>query len=89
MPSVITPVTAARLVGAAVVLGCILAAGCSSNALDQAPPRVLVLLDVAVGPTNMVASVEPSVPAKRGDKLRFALNPERLLFFDAISEAAI
>jgi hypothetical protein len=36
-----------------------------------------------------VASVEPSVTAKRGDKLRFALNPERLHFFDAASEAAI
>jgi hypothetical protein len=37
----------------------------------------------------MVASVEPSVAAKRGDKLRFALKPERLHFFDAASEAAI
>ncbi len=48
-----------------------------------------ILLDLQVGQQTMVASVEPSVAAKRGDKLRFALNPERLHFFDAASEAAI
>ena len=48
-----------------------------------------ILLDLQVGQQTMVASVEPSVTAKRGDKLRFALNPERLHFFDAASEAAI
>jgi len=37
----------------------------------------------------MVAAVEPSIRAKRGDKLRFALSPERLHFFDTNSEAAI
>jgi hypothetical protein len=37
----------------------------------------------------MVAAVEPNVRAKRGDKLRFALRPERLHFFDIGSEAAI
>jgi len=48
-----------------------------------------ILLDLQVGQQTMVASVEPSVTAKRGDKLRFALKPERLHFFDAASEAAI
>jgi multiple sugar transport system ATP-binding protein len=48
-----------------------------------------ILLDVAVGPHAMVASVEPSVRANIHDRLRLALNPERLHFFDAQSEAAI
>jgi multiple sugar transport system ATP-binding protein len=47
------------------------------------------LLDLQVGEQTMVASVEPNVRAKRGDKLRFALRPERLHFFDTNSEAAI
>jgi multiple sugar transport system ATP-binding protein len=48
-----------------------------------------ILLDLQVGQQTMVASVEPNVRAKRGDKLRFALRPERLHFFDTNSEAAI
>ena len=48
-----------------------------------------VLLDLQVGQQTMVASVEPTVAARRGDKLRFALKAERLHFFDATSEAAI
>jgi len=48
-----------------------------------------VLLDVAVGSTMMVASVEPTVRAKIRDKLRLALNPLRLHFFDPASEAVI
>jgi multiple sugar transport system ATP-binding protein len=47
------------------------------------------LLDLQVGGQTMVASVEPNVRAKRGDKLRFALRPDRLHFFDTNSEAAI
>jgi multiple sugar transport system ATP-binding protein len=47
------------------------------------------LLDLQVGEQTMVAAVEPNVRAKRGDKLRFALRPERLHFFDTNSEAAI
>jgi multiple sugar transport system ATP-binding protein len=47
------------------------------------------LLDLQVGGQTMVASVEPNVRAKHGDKMRFALRPERLHFFDANSEAAI
>ncbi len=48
-----------------------------------------ILLDLAVGDQTMVASVEPTVRAKRGDKVRFALRPERLHFFDTVSEVAI
>jgi multiple sugar transport system ATP-binding protein len=48
-----------------------------------------ILLDVAVGPHMMVASVEPSVRVNVRDRLRLALNPERLHFFDAESEAVI
>src|SRR6516162_6336567 len=48
-----------------------------------------ILLDVVAGPHTMVASVEPNVRAKIHDRLRLALNPERLHFFDMQSEAAI
>jgi multiple sugar transport system ATP-binding protein len=48
-----------------------------------------ILLDLQVGDQTMVAAVEPSVRAKRGDKLRFALRPDRLHFFDTTSEVAI
>jgi multiple sugar transport system ATP-binding protein len=48
-----------------------------------------ILLDVAVGPHTMVASVEPNVRINVRDRLRLALNPERLHFFDAESEAVI
>jgi multiple sugar transport system ATP-binding protein len=48
-----------------------------------------ILLDLQVGEQTMVAAVEPNVRAKRGDKLRLALRPERLHFFDTGSEAAI
>ena len=48
-----------------------------------------ILLDVAVGPHTMVASVEPSVRVNVHDRLRLALNPERLHFFDTQSEAVI
>ncbi len=48
-----------------------------------------ILLDVAVGPGMMVAAVEPTVGAKVHEHLRLAVNPHRLHFFDAESEAAI
>ncbi len=48
-----------------------------------------ILLDVAVGPVTMVAAVEPTVRAKVHDRLRLAVNPDRLHFFDAQSENAI
>jgi multiple sugar transport system ATP-binding protein len=48
-----------------------------------------ILLDVAVGSATMVASVAPTATAKVHEKLRLAVNPERLHFFDNQTEAAI
>jgi multiple sugar transport system ATP-binding protein len=48
-----------------------------------------ILLDVAVGPSSMVASVEPTARTKVHDRVRLALNPDRLQFFDATTEAAV
>ena len=48
-----------------------------------------ILLDMRVGEGIMVASVEPTVRAKVHDRLRLAINPSRLHFFDAKTEAAI
>jgi multiple sugar transport system ATP-binding protein len=48
-----------------------------------------ILLDLQVGGQTMVAAVEPNVRTKRGDRLRFAVRPERLHFFDSNSEAAL
>ncbi|MBV9554711.1 MAG: sn-glycerol-3-phosphate ABC transporter ATP-binding protein UgpC [Alphaproteobacteria bacterium] len=48
-----------------------------------------ILLDVAVGETTMVASVEPTAPAKVHETLRLAVNPDRVHFFDNETEAAI
>ena len=48
-----------------------------------------ILLDVAVGTATMVASVEPTATAKVHEKLRLAVNPGRVHFFDNETEAAI
>ena len=48
-----------------------------------------ILLDVAVGAATMVASVEPTSVAKVHERLRLAVNPERVHFFDNDTEAAI
>jgi ABC-type sugar transport system ATPase subunit len=48
-----------------------------------------ILLDVAVGRNTMVASVDPGIRVNVRDRLRLALSPERLHFFDAASEAVI
>jgi multiple sugar transport system ATP-binding protein len=48
-----------------------------------------ILLDVAAGSTTMVASVEPTVTAKVHERVRLAVNPDRLHFFDNQTEAAI
>jgi multiple sugar transport system ATP-binding protein len=48
-----------------------------------------ILLDVRVGDDTMVAAVDPTVRARVSDQLRLAVNPERLHFFDAETEAAI
>jgi multiple sugar transport system ATP-binding protein len=55
--------------------------------VEQLGPEIL--LDTKVGHTTMVAAVEPTVRAKVRDRLRLAVNPERLHFFDSASEAAI
>jgi multiple sugar transport system ATP-binding protein len=48
-----------------------------------------ILLDVAVGRTAMVASVEPTVTAKVHETMRLTINPDRVHFFDNQTEAAI
>jgi multiple sugar transport system ATP-binding protein len=48
-----------------------------------------ILLDLKAGGSAMVASVEPTVKARHGDRVRLAMNPDRMHFFDAKSEAAI
>jgi multiple sugar transport system ATP-binding protein len=48
-----------------------------------------ILLDVKAGPHAMVAAVEPSVRAGVRDRVRLAIDPERLHFFDRESEAAL
>jgi multiple sugar transport system ATP-binding protein len=63
----------------------------SINAVVEVVERLgsETLLDVAVGAATMVASVEPRVTAQSHDSLRLALNPDRLHFFDSVTEAAI
>jgi multiple sugar transport system ATP-binding protein len=48
-----------------------------------------ILLDMKVGESIMVASVEPTVRVKVGDKLRVAVRRSRLHVFDAQTGAAI
>ena len=48
-----------------------------------------ILLDVAAGSTAMVASVEPTVTARVHERVRLAINADRLHFFDNQTEAAI
>jgi multiple sugar transport system ATP-binding protein len=48
-----------------------------------------ILLDVRAGNDMMVAAVEPTVRAKVDEQLRLAVNPARIHFFDAKTEAAI
>jgi multiple sugar transport system ATP-binding protein len=48
-----------------------------------------ILLDMKVGDSMMVASVEPTVPVKVRDKLRVAIRPSKLHMFDSKTEAAI
>ncbi len=48
-----------------------------------------ILLDVRAGSTAMVVRAEPSVRVKVHDKVRLALEPERVHFFDLQTEAAI
>jgi multiple sugar transport system ATP-binding protein len=48
-----------------------------------------ILLDTLVGRNAMVAAVEPTVRAARHERVRLAVNPERLHFFDTATDAAI
>jgi len=48
-----------------------------------------VLLDVKVGPSSMVAAVEPTVGARSQQSIRLAMNMARLHFFDDETEAVI
>jgi multiple sugar transport system ATP-binding protein len=48
-----------------------------------------ILLDLRVGEATMAARVDPGVRVKMHDSVRLALDPERLHFFDAATEAAL
>jgi multiple sugar transport system ATP-binding protein len=48
-----------------------------------------ILLDVKAGPSSLVASVAPSVRVKPQERVRLALDPDRLHFFDAETEKVI
>jgi multiple sugar transport system ATP-binding protein len=48
-----------------------------------------ILLDVSCGSSTMVASVEPTVRVKPGEKIRLAFNPKRAHFFDGQTEMAV
>jgi multiple sugar transport system ATP-binding protein len=48
-----------------------------------------ILLDTLVGRNAMVAAVEPTVRAARHERVRLAVNPERLHFFDTATDAAL
>jgi multiple sugar transport system ATP-binding protein len=48
-----------------------------------------ILLDVKAGPHTMVARVDPGVRVKVHEKVRLALDPARMHFFDPRTEAAI
>jgi len=47
------------------------------------------LLDIRVGSSAMVAAVEPSAPARVRDRLRLAVNPERMHFFNPETERTV
>ena len=55
--------------------------------VEQLGPEIL--LDTRVGQDSVVASVDPQLKVKVHDRLRLAINPERLHLFDAATEAAI
>jgi multiple sugar transport system ATP-binding protein len=48
-----------------------------------------IMLNVRVGSGTMVAAVEPTTRAQIRDRLRLALNPARIHFFDAVSEITL
>ena len=48
-----------------------------------------ILLDVKSGTDQIVASVDPTIRTKSSEKLRLALNPDYLHFFDPKTEMAL
>jgi multiple sugar transport system ATP-binding protein len=48
-----------------------------------------ILLDLKAGPNVIVARVEPTVRVKHSEKMRLALHPEGVRFFDNKTELAI
>src|SRR5690606_31548352 len=66
-------------------------AGCCFDAVVEVVEQLgsEILLDVSVGNATMVAAVDPSLRTKVDEKLRLAVNPDRLHFFDVETEAAI
>ena len=48
-----------------------------------------IILDLSVGGSPMVASVEPTVRVRHGEKIRLAINPTGLRFFDGGTEVAL
>ena len=48
-----------------------------------------ILLDVKAGTNTLVARVDPTVRAKVHERVRLAMDPERLHFFDTKTEQAI
>jgi multiple sugar transport system ATP-binding protein len=48
-----------------------------------------ILLDTRVGPSLVVASVEPTLRVRAHDKLKLALKPERLHLFDPQTEMSV
>jgi multiple sugar transport system ATP-binding protein len=48
-----------------------------------------IILDLSVGGSPMVASVEPTVRVRYGDKIRLAIEPTGLRFFDGSTEMAV
>ena len=48
-----------------------------------------ILLDTRAGNATFVASVDPTLPVRVHERLKLAVNPERLHLFDARTEAAI
>ena len=48
-----------------------------------------IILDLSVGGSPMVASVEPTVRVRHGEKIRLAIDPTGLRFFDGSTEVAL
>ncbi len=66
------------------------AENCFGSAVDVVEPLGNeILVNFRVGGVPMVARVDPGVRVKAHESIRLALDPERVHFFDAKSEAAI